>query len=275
MSNPLVAGGAAVVRDFYQKVHAHAASAALVKATLVNSARTSWTRTTTASTTTLSPSRTSTRAGDASTWRRPPTARGSSWTRARASRRAAPTSFTYDVAAGTPLKVTLVWSDYPGTQSATKMLVNNLDLEVSGPGGVFYRGNVFGGGWSATGGLRDNTNNVENVFVQSPAAGAWTVTVRGYNVPAGTAALRSRGRRPALASPSGRALDQRRQRRRGQWRDDERRLQRDPLRREQLHRHRRLRHRRRHRQRGQRLRGAGPAVSPSRPARSPRRSPSS
>jgi len=78
-----------------------------------------------------------------------------------------------------------VWSDYPGTSSAVKMLVNDLDLEVSGPGGAFYRGNVFGRGWSVAGGLRDNTNNVENVFVQSPAAGSWTVTVRAYNVPQG------------------------------------------------------------------------------------------
>ena len=78
-----------------------------------------------------------------------------------------------------------MWSDYPGTSSAVKMLVNDLDLEVSGPGGVFYRGNVFGRGWSVAGGLRDNTNNVENVFVQSPAAGSWTVTVRAYNVPQG------------------------------------------------------------------------------------------
>ena len=38
MSNPLVAGGAAVVRDYYQKAHGHSASAALVKATLINSA---------------------------------------------------------------------------------------------------------------------------------------------------------------------------------------------------------------------------------------------
>ena len=38
MSNPLVAGGAAVVRDFYQKAHGGTASAALVKATMINSA---------------------------------------------------------------------------------------------------------------------------------------------------------------------------------------------------------------------------------------------
>ena len=38
MSTPLVAGGAAVVRDFYAKARGHQASAALVKATLINSA---------------------------------------------------------------------------------------------------------------------------------------------------------------------------------------------------------------------------------------------
>ena len=94
-------------------------------------------------------------------------------------------SHSYDVAGGTPFKVTLAWSDYPGNTSATKMLVNDLDLEVSGPGGAFYRGNVFAGGWSVAGGLADSTNNVENVYVQSPAAGLWTVTVRGFNVPQG------------------------------------------------------------------------------------------
>jgi hypothetical protein len=65
------------------------------------------------------------------------------------------------------------------------MLVNDLDLEVAGPGGVTYKGNVFGAGWSVTSGLRDNTNNLENVFVRYPAAGTWTVTVRAYNVPQG------------------------------------------------------------------------------------------
>ena len=39
MSNPLVAGGATVVRDYFFKAHdGHNASAALVKATLINSA---------------------------------------------------------------------------------------------------------------------------------------------------------------------------------------------------------------------------------------------
>ena len=63
--------------------------------------------------------------------------------------------------------------------------MNDLDLEVTAPGGAVYRGNVFSGGWSAAGGTADRRNNVENVYVQSPAAGTWTVTVKGYNVPNG------------------------------------------------------------------------------------------
>ena len=78
-----------------------------------------------------------------------------------------------------------MWSDYPSTGAASINLVNDLDLEVTGPGGVFYRGNVFAGGWSATGGTADRRNNVENVYVQAAAAGTWTVTVRAYNVPNG------------------------------------------------------------------------------------------
>jgi subtilisin family serine protease len=207
MSTPLVAGGAAVVRDYYQKVHGHAASAALVKATLVNSAvdlldenndgvndnalaipnfYEGWGRVDLAAAT------------DGSREFREDAA-GLQTNETR--------SYTFTVSAGTPFKVTLSWSDYRGTSSATKMLVNDLDLEVAGPGGVLHKGNVFGRGWSATGGLRDNTNNLENVFVQYPAAGTWTVTVKAYNVPQGpqpfavvAAGLLQDG--PADASPS-------------------------------------------------------------------------
>ena len=79
----------------------------------------------------------------------------------------------------------MVWSDYPSTDAATVNLVNDLDLEVTAPGGAVYRGNVFSGGWSAAGGTADRRNNVENVYVQAPAVGTWTVTVKGYNVPNG------------------------------------------------------------------------------------------
>jgi hypothetical protein len=87
-------------------------------------------------------------------------------------------------ATGGPLKVTLVWSDYPSTDTASVNLVNDLDLLVSGPSGTF-RGNVFSGGWSAAGGTADRRNNVENVYIQNPPAGTYTVTVTGFNIPNG------------------------------------------------------------------------------------------
>jgi hypothetical protein len=77
-----------------------------------------------------------------------------------------------------------VWTDFASTDTAAINLVNDLDLTVSGPSGTF-RGNVFSGGWSATGGSADRRNNVENVYIQVPAAGAYTVTISGFNVPQG------------------------------------------------------------------------------------------
>ena len=78
-----------------------------------------------------------------------------------------------------------VWSDYPSTEAAALNLVNNLNLVVTAPGGATCQGNVFSGGWSITGGSADTINNVENVYVQSAAAGTWTVQVSGVNVPNG------------------------------------------------------------------------------------------
>ena len=70
-----------------------------------------------------------------------------------------------------PLRVTLVWADAPGAVGANPALVNNLDLTVQTNGNT-YRGNVFSGGWSTTGGTADIKNNVENAFVQSPGGDA-------------------------------------------------------------------------------------------------------
>jgi hypothetical protein len=69
-----------------------------------------------------------------------------------------------------PLRVVLVYSDYPG-----RSLVNNLNLIVKSPSGTTYAGN----------GAPDAVNNVEAVRVTSPAAGAWTLQVVGSSVPQG------------------------------------------------------------------------------------------
>jgi hypothetical protein len=75
------------------------------------------------------------------------------------------------------LKITLVFTDYPGTVGTNFAAVNDLDLEVISPGGTLYRGNVFSGGVSVPGGSKDDRNNVEQVHIQNPQAGEWTVRV--------------------------------------------------------------------------------------------------
>jgi serine protease AprX len=185
MSNPIAGGAATVVRDFYQKAHSHNASSALTKATLINSAtdladenndgandndfpipnvHEGWGLINLVSAT-----------DGTAQYIDNTTGLGTGGS----------ASSNYDVPGGQPLKVSLVWTDFASTETAANNLVNNLNLTVTGPGGVTYRGNIFSGGWSATGGSADGVNNVENVYVQSAAAGTWTVQVSGANVPSG------------------------------------------------------------------------------------------
>ena len=79
----------------------------------------------------------------------------------------------------TPLKVTLVWLDASGDG-----LSRNLDLRVRSPGGLEYHGNQYTNGWTDP--VRttyDNLNTVEQVEVQAPETGVWTVEVRGVTIP--------------------------------------------------------------------------------------------
>ncbi len=98
-----------------------------------------------------------------------------------------------DVPSGaTILAVTLAWSDPPATTAAAVALVNDLDLEVVTPdGSTTYLGNDFANGWSTTGGEPDRLNPVEGVRIQNPAAGTWTIRVKGYDVPGTGLALNS------------------------------------------------------------------------------------
>lgn len=183
MSNPLAAGGAAVVKDYYNKAYGINASAALVKATLINSAVDM-----------LDENNDGVNDND---YPIPNVHEG--WGRINLDAATDGTiqfvdegtglstggSASFQVTStGGPLKVTLVWTDYPSTDTAAINLVNDLDLTVSGPSGTF-RGNVFSAGWSVSGGTADRRNNVENVYIQNPAAGTYTITVSAYNIPNG------------------------------------------------------------------------------------------
>ena len=97
-------------------------------------------------------------------------------------------SFTIDVPTGaSSLKVTLAWDDEPGTVNASPALVNNLDLVLVEPGGTLHRPwvlNPANPSAAATTGV-DSVNNVEQVEVDSPAAGIWEVQIIGTDVPVG------------------------------------------------------------------------------------------
>jgi hypothetical protein len=85
------------------------------------------------------------------------------------------------------LRMTLVFTDAPGASGSSNPVVNNLDLELTDPSGtVVYKGNVFSGGTSTTGGSADAINNVEQILIENPTTGLWTATVKGTAVNQGT-----------------------------------------------------------------------------------------
>ena len=185
MSSPLAAGAAALVRDFYATENGHDASAALVKATLINSAHDLADENNDGSDDNDFPI-----PNDHEGWGRIDVAAATDGSHAWLDDDQAETgeALTYATAVdpGVPLRVSLVWSDYPGAGGCGVCLVNDLDLVVTGPDGATYVGNNFTGGWTTAGiATADSVNNVENVYVQSPAGGTWTVSVVGASVPMG------------------------------------------------------------------------------------------
>jgi subtilisin family serine protease len=76
-----------------------------------------------------------------------------------------------------PVKVTLAWTDPAAVPGAKKTLVNNLDLIVTTPGGVKYFGNDH-----IHPGRPDDINNVEQVYIEDPEPGVYTIRVIGKSV---------------------------------------------------------------------------------------------
>jgi serine protease AprX len=92
-----------------------------------------------------------------------------------------------------PFKVSLVWTDKEaasGTGSG-RTLINDLHLEVVAPSGCVYRGNAFSNGWTVAGANTmsvfdysgdgwDDTNTVENVYIHPDDVeiGFYTIRVK-------------------------------------------------------------------------------------------------
>jgi len=181
MSAPMVAGAAALVRQHYLLKRGAEPSAALVKATLLCSAKD------------IAPGQYGTGSFQ-EVFPRPDNSQG--WGRLDLKAAIDPdppvSRFEVDEPAGlstgqirsytvrvlnssVPLRVVLVWTDYPGDAAASRALVNDLDLAVHAPGGTVYPGN----------GQLDRINNVEGVDIPSPAPGDYVITVSAFNVPQG------------------------------------------------------------------------------------------
>ncbi len=87
------------------------------------------------------------------------------------------------------VKIMLYWNDAPTSPNSIKALVNDLDLTVNSPGGatnfplVLNPDPAHVTDPAAPG--ADHLNNVEQVVINNPVAGNYTVNINGFNIPTG------------------------------------------------------------------------------------------
>ncbi|HBF23242.1 MAG TPA: peptidase S8 [Planctomycetes bacterium] len=94
-----------------------------------------------------------------------------------------------EVPAGEPdFRATLVYVDPAGTTSSSQHRVNDLSLRVTAPDGTVYWGNngLLSSMWSSPGGSSNTKDTVEQVLLQNPMSGTWTVDVFADEVNADT-----------------------------------------------------------------------------------------
>lgn len=86
------------------------------------------------------------------------------------------------------MKATLAWDDAPAAPVAYGTLVNDLDLRVYDPSNNRHYPWTLDPTSPTSAAVQtaeDHLNNIEQVLVNSPAAGVWRIEVYGYNVPEG------------------------------------------------------------------------------------------
>jgi subtilisin family serine protease len=89
------------------------------------------------------------------------------------------------VAPGEPtFNITMSFADPQGNPAATQDRINNLSLRVTSPSQVQYWGNngLVASNFSTSGGAENTRDTVENVFIQNPEPGDWTIEVLGTEV---------------------------------------------------------------------------------------------
>ena len=87
----------------------------------------------------------------------------------------------------TRVKVTLCWNDVPALANANPALVNDLDLTITAPNSITYTPWILNPALpnnNATAGI-DRMNNTEQISIQTPIAGSYTINITGFTVPIG------------------------------------------------------------------------------------------
>ncbi|HRX86251.1 MAG TPA: hypothetical protein P5572_14620, partial [Phycisphaerae bacterium] len=82
------------------------------------------------------------------------------------------------------LKATLTYNDLAGITNAGQHRVNDMTLKVTSPSGTVYYGNngLLAGNWSTPGGSPNTIDTVENVFIQNPEQGLWSIDVTAAEI---------------------------------------------------------------------------------------------
>jgi hypothetical protein len=87
------------------------------------------------------------------------------------------------------IKIMLYWTDVPAALPAAVALVNNLDLTVTSPDAVVHHPLILNPAAAHVNDVAvegvDNLNNIEQVVINNPPGGTFTISVNGTNIPAG------------------------------------------------------------------------------------------
>jgi len=97
-------------------------------------------------------------------------------------------TFTYrfaNASSNMPLKITLTWYDPRASSSASKKLVNNIDMKITSPDGTIYSGNNFADGYTLPGAYSDDTNNIEGILINDPDSGTYNIELNGTSIATG------------------------------------------------------------------------------------------
>ncbi|PWT77870.1 MAG: peptidase S8 [Bacteroidetes bacterium] len=87
------------------------------------------------------------------------------------------------------LKIMLYWPDAAAAPFAASSLVNNLDLTVNSPDGIVHHPLILDSSPTSINNIAvegvDSINNIEQVVINNPPPGNFTIQVKGTNIPSG------------------------------------------------------------------------------------------